>query len=513
MSDRVRTAMAFALIIVILLVWNLLSRSDKGTEPMPADSLDTAITTKPDDIDKLPVSVKMPDAADTVVIDRANYRVVLSNAGGSIKEFYLKSYGVNIIPEDEYLFVSKLPNNEIPIYNTKTQGDSIVFSYLYEGNIFVKIYHFDNPHGFRLQTDMPNNTKQILSLNAGLRITEEKNKGEDLRHFNVYVKNEKVEQLKKKIKPKLEYTDKVQWMALRTKYFALVVNNLAAIDAINFYKLEKEDAQTNADTKIAHKDIHYAMFGCFYMRGGGDRFGAEIIGQQVIDIEVLLLPVRYTELARFNKGYEQMASGGLMGPIARIILWIFNLLFSVFKNYGFAIIFFAILVKLVFFPLSRKMVLSQQKMQMIQPELKKIQKKYKEDPQRLNQEMMQLYKTYKVNPFGGCLPLLVQMPIFFALYQTLISSIEFRQASFIFWLTDLSIKDPLYILPIAMGAVMLVQSLLTTLDPRQRFMVIVMPIFMVIIFINFPSGLQLYWFSYNILTLLEHIIIKRGGMK
>jgi YidC/Oxa1 family membrane protein insertase len=159
------------------------------------------------------------------------------------------------------------------------------------------------------------------------------------------------------------------------------------------------------------------------------------------------------------------------------------------------------------------MILSQQKMQMIQPELKKIQKKYKEDPQRLNQEMMQLYKTYKVNPLGGCLPLLIQMPIFFALYQTLIASIEFRQAPFIFWLVDLSIKDPTYVLPISMGVIMLVQSLMTTLDPRQRFMVIVMPIFMVFIFLNFPSGLQLYWFSYNILTLLEHIITKRGGIK
>ena len=152
-------------------------------------------------------------------------------------------------------------------------------------------------------------------------------------------------------------------------------------------------------------------------------------------------------------------------------------------------------------------------MQMIQPELKKLQQKYKDDPQRLNQEMMHLYKTYKVNPFTGCLPLIIQMPIFFALYQTLITSIEFRQAPFMLWIMDLSYKDPYYVLPIAMGVMMLVQSFLTTIDPRQRYMTIVMPLFMVFIFLNFPSGLQLYWFSYNILTLVEHIIIKRGGMK
>lgn len=513
MSDRVRTAMAFLLIIVILLVWNLLSKPQKTIEPSKPDHLDTMVIKRPSAVKDLPVSTTMPEQADTIVIDSPEISIVLSTAGASVKEFYLKKYDVNIVPEGEYLFVSRLNNNEIPVYDSDISGDSIVFTYFYEGNTCRKIYYFNNPHGFRLKTDMPNIADQILSLKAGLRITEEKNKGEDLRNFNVYVKNEQVEQLKKKVKDKLEYTADVNWLALRTKYFVLVINNLNTINTINFYKLLKDSPETTADIKMEHIDIHRAMFGCFYMRGGGDRYGAEIIGAETIDIEVLLLPIKYSELAKFEKGYEKMASGGLMGPIARIILLIFNLFYSIFKNYGFSIVFFAILIKTVFFPLSRKMILSQQKMQMIQPELKKIQKKYKEDPQRLNQEMMQLYKTYKVNPLGGCLPLLIQMPIFFALYQTLIASIEFRQAPFIFWLTDLSIKDPLYLLPIGMGVIMLVQSLMTTLDPRQRFMVIVMPLFMVFIFLSFPSGLQLYWFSYNILTLLEHIITKRGGIK
>jgi YidC/Oxa1 family membrane protein insertase len=126
---------------------------------------------------------------------------------------------------------------------------------------------------------------------------------------------------------------------------------------------------------------------------------------------------------------------------------------------------------------------------------------------------MHLYKTYKVNPLSGCLPLIIQMPIFFALFRTLTTSIEFRHANFIFWITDLSLKDPYYVLPISMGIMMVVQSLTTTIDPRQRLMVIFMPIVMVWIFVNLPSGLQLYWFTYNIFTLLEHFITKRGGLK
>ncbi|MEO0185646.1 MAG: membrane protein insertase YidC, partial [candidate division WOR-3 bacterium] len=156
-----------------------------------------------------------------------------------------------------------------------------------------------------------------------------------------------------------------------------------------------------------------------------------------------------------------------------------------------------------------QMLISQQKMQMVQPELKKLQDKYKNDPQALNREMMHLYKTYKVNPFSGCLPLLIQFPIFIALYQVLSTSFEFRGAPFILWITDLSIKDPYYVLPISMGVLMLLQSLMTTVDPRQRMMVIMMPVVMIFVFLNFPSGLQLYWFTYNILSIIEQFMIKK----
>jgi YidC/Oxa1 family membrane protein insertase len=236
-------------------------------------------------------------------------------------------------------------------------------------------------------------------------------------------------------------------------------------------------------------------------------------GTHPVILGVRFLPLRHNVLIRYQQGYEAMLNLGLWGFISRIILIIFNFFFLVFRNYGIAIMLFAILLKVIFFPLSRQMIVSQHKMQMLQPELKKIQAKYKNDSAALNQEMMHLYKTYKVNPFSGCLPLLIQFPIFMALYQTLNTSIEFRQANFVFWLTDLSIKDPFFVLPIGMGVMMLIQSLMTPVDPRQRFMIVIMPLFMIFIFLNLPSGLQLYWFMYNILTLVENYIVKRGGIK
>jgi len=512
MSDRFRTTLAFLLIIGILVFWSLMSKPKTVPDKIsPGEKSDTLLTGQK--TAEEPLSPVMPAAFDTVVIDKENYRLVLCSAGGSVKEFYLKEYNVDIIPQGQYLFITQLNPEEILDFDMEVADDSVVFAYGDEKSL-KKVYRFNEPYGFQLTVSVPETLKQqILDLKAGMRITEEKNANEDLRHFNIYLKNKKVEQLKKKVKDKFTYTGDVDWLGLRSKYFLLVINNLAKIESINFYKLPKYQPPGEGNAGLSNGEFHRSAFGCYFMRGGGDRYGAEIITSGNIDVSVLLLPIKYSKLAAFKKGYEAVSSGGLLGPISRLFLGIFNLLYSLFKNYGLAIIIFAILIKLIFFPLSRQMIKSQHKMQLIQPELKKLQKKYKDDPQRLNQEMMHLYKTYKVNPFSGCLPLLIQMPIFIALYQTLISSIEFRQAPFIFWITDLSFKDPYYVLPIAMGVMMLVQSLLTTIDPRQRFMVVVMPLFMVFIFLNFPSGLQLYWFSYNILTLVEHIIIKRGGIK
>lgn len=524
MSDRARTAMAFLLIIGILLIWSLLNRAKKPQEPTESMARDSV-----EDIVEVPEvsGVELVETyidsmeGDTIVIDKKEIRVVLSNIGGSVKSFYLKKHDIDIVPQGRYLFVSRLrdaPETVID-FDYLVSDDSVIFTHEIADKNITKVYNFNHDFGFRLTTHFPEKTRQVLSLKSGLNITEVKNRGEDLRHFKVYIADEKVNNITKKIKDTFEYSGTLDWLALRSKYFLLTINNLAKIDNLKFYKIPKETDNVGKElSKKVHNDIkdeiNVAVFGCpYYMRGGGNRYGAEIMGSERLDVSVLLLPIKYSELIKYEKSYQDIASGGIWGPISRFILGIFNFFYSIFKNYGFAIIIFGILIKTIFFPLSKQMIVSQHKMQMVQPELKKIQKKYKDSPQRLNQEMMQLYKTYKINPLSGCLPLLIQMPIFFALYQTLIISIEFRRAPFIFWITDLSLKDPYYVLPIGMGIMMLIQSLKTTVDPRQKFMVMFMPVFLVFIFLNLPSGLQLYWFTYNILTLVEHYITKRGGIK
>jgi YidC/Oxa1 family membrane protein insertase len=504
MGDRTRIALAFLIIIGILFIWTMLNRPTQQTAPIEPVVQDT-IAEVEESAKEYVEDISVPAEQETIVVNLQHVRVVLSNFGGSVKSFYLKDYNVDIVPPGKNLFVSLLLDSldKVVEFEYVATDDSIMFKSTNIDEQIVKTYCFDQDYGFslRVHTDK---TPQILSLNSGVNVTEKKNRADDLRNFNVYLKDAKVENITKKIKEIYQYTGDVGWFALTSKYFILMVNNNAMFDRLKFIKFEDEGEMEEPVS---------ASFGCYYMGGAKNRYGAEIENQKDIDISVLLLPMDRSRLAKYERGYEEIASGGFWGPISRVIMAILNLIHSLIRNYGFAIMIFGFLIKLIFFPLSRQMITSQHKMQMVQPELKKIQQKYKEDPQRLNQEMMHLYKTYKVNPFSGCLPLLIQMPIFFALFRTLTTSIEFRQASFIFWITDLSLKDPYYVLPISMGVMMLVQSLTTTVDPRQRLMVIFMPVLMVWIFLNLPSGLQLYWFTYNILTLIEHFVIKRGGLK
>ena len=195
------------------------------------------------------------------------------------------------------------------------------------------------------------------------------------------------------------------------------------------------------------------------------------------------------------------------------LLWLLTFFHSLVSNWGVAIILLTVLIKLLFWPLTRKSYKSMEKMKKIQPMMKQLQEKYGQDKEALSCEMMQLYKTYGVNPMGGCLPILIQLPVFVALYQALLHSIELRHAAFItylpftdtLWLADLSAKDPFYITPIIMGATMFLQQWLSPAmgDPTQRKMMMIMPLIFTVMFINFPSGLVLYWLSNNVLSIAQ----------
>ena len=170
-----------------------------------------------------------------------------------------------------------------------------------------------------------------------------------------------------------------------------------------------------------------------------------------------------------------------------------------------------IIVMLVLTPLTWKSTRSMLEMQRLQPEIKKLQTKYKDDRQKLNEEMMAFYKEHKINPVGGCLPMFFQIPVFVSLFNILYMTIELRQAPFILWVKDLSVQDPYYVLPILMGVTMFIQQKIqpTTMDPKQAQIMLLLPVFLTFLFITFPAGLVLYWLTNNVLTIAQQVITDR----
>ena len=195
----------------------------------------------------------------------------------------------------------------------------------------------------------------------------------------------------------------------------------------------------------------------------------------------------------------------LVKPLLKVLQYFYDM----FKNYGWAIIFVTIIIKIIFFPLTHKSFKSMKGMQKVQPYVKVIQERHKGDRQKMNEEMIELYKKHKVNPLGGCLPMLLQIPVFIALYHALFFSIELRGAPFVGWIKDLSVADPYYVWPVVMGVTMFLQQKLNPAvgDPTQQKIMMMLPIVFTFLFMSFPSGLVLYWTVNNILTISQQAYI------
>ena len=211
------------------------------------------------------------------------------------------------------------------------------------------------------------------------------------------------------------------------------------------------------------------------------------------------------------KGLDQLVDYGLLSFISVIIFWLMGIIYGWVGNWGLAIILVTVLIKLLFYPLSAKSYKSMAKLRMLQPRMKKLQELYKGDRQKLGRKMMELYKQEKANPASGCLPILIQIPVFIALYWVLLESVQLRQAPFVFWVHDLASKDPYFVLPILMGISMFIQQKLspTSADPTQAKIMMLMPVIFTVFFASFPSGLVLYWLTNNVISIFQQWYITK----
>lgn len=314
------------------------------------------------------------------------------------------------------------------------------------------------------------------------------------------------------------FNGRIDWIAVRNKYFAAIISpkNPNKVDGA-FIRGEnvplsnqgvKEYYSTRLTIPLRNPESESHEFSLY-------------IG-----------PVDYDILKTEGNNLEKIVDFGsffglkfIVRPIAEyVLLPLFTFLHSFIPNYGFVIIVFSLIIKIVLYPLTKSSLKSMKKMQLLQPKINEIKEKFKDDPQKMNKETMKLYSTYGVNPAGGCLPLLLQMPIFVALWGLFQVAIELRQQPFVWWITDLSRPDEILRLPmkipllginfisglaLLMGVTTFIQQKMTMKDPKQQSLVYIMPIMLTILFMSFPSGLNLYYTMFNVFSILQQFYVNK----
>ncbi|MFO0705333.1 MAG: membrane protein insertase YidC [Nitrospira sp.] len=290
-----------------------------------------------------------------------------------------------------------------------------------------------------------------------------------------------------------ERTGTIQWLALQDKYFLSVL------------------IPKHASTVSVKKE--------------GDKLVSARVAMPVaasgsaLTLQLYAGPKEYDTLHALQIGLEDtidfgwfiFGSWGVVKAVAKPLFYVLRFINDYTHNFGVTIVLLTMMLKLLFVPLQYKSYKSMKQMQVIQPKVLAIQEKFKDDRDRLNKELIKLYRDHKVNPVGGCLPMVLQMPVFVALFNILYMTIDLRQAPFMAWITDLSVQDPYYVLPLIMGATMIIQQKITptTMDPTQAKIMLILPAFMTFLFINFPAGLVLYWLTNNVLTISQQVITDR----
>ena len=294
-------------------------------------------------------------------------------------------------------------------------------------------------------------------------------------------------------KPHLERSGNVRWAALQDKYFMSVV---IPEEAGGLFAVQELENVVTAGVRFSASNGQHSH--SFRLYAGPKQF--DILKDFQIGLEDTI-----------DFGWFIYDSWGVVKAVAKPLFLVLRYFYDFTNNYGIAIILLTVCIKLLFVPLQYKSYKSMQGMQKIQPKVLEVQNKYKDDREKLNKELMKLYKDHKVNPVGGCLPMLLQMPAFISLFNILYMTIDLRQAPFFLWITDLSVPDPFYVLPILMGASMMLQQKImpTTMDPTQAKMMLILPVFLTFLFLTFPSGLVLYWVTNNVLTITQQFVTDR----
>jgi YidC/Oxa1 family membrane protein insertase len=549
--EQFRLLLAIGLSFLVLFVWSMFfvdrqpvidnpeiqkAENIAGNEKIPSSATVSKSTTIGQEAVDANSAAPFPGNKDReITVETPFYTVRISAKGASFHSYILKKYreaveadspNKQLIPESfkdgvirTTLSGKSLNGFDKAIFSIDHTGDRLevydlpkTLSFNWEaedGNIVTKTFTFD-PYSYLidLKVVLKNTSERMLKdqLVLSVRKPIEEDSGYGFVGPSGLI-NDKLEQVKtKKIEDQDEYKGKIKWVSVEDRYF---LSSIIPAEEIN------------GSMKLATMDnvvVNQLINPLFELSPGT---------QKEFKFYVFMGPKSMDLLDSLGHDLGKALNFGFFNVIAKPCLWFMNKIHSVVPNYGIAIILLTLFTKILLWPLGNKSYKSMSEMKKLQPLMTEIREKHKNDKQKMNQELMALYKTYKVNPMGGCLPMVLQIPVFFALYRMLYQAIELRHAPFFLWINDLSAPDRLFnfgfsipfmeppygipVLTIIMGATMLLQQKMSPPpgDPTQAKMMMLMPVVFTFIFINFSSGLVLYWLINNVLSISQQYYVQK----
>ena len=550
-----KTVIAFVLSFLVLILWSYFFTPKQEKKPPEvakvgekeaslAEPAQRALPQKPT---PSAVTQKREEAVPSsetrereITVDTPLFRAVFTNVDAVIKSFKLKNYRLTTDPESPMVELVSLENRQDNFISVsfeshrKSKGEKIIYQV---EDDFIRLNPESPPRDltFRAQTpegvsisqtfrfypdrypidllvDLENNSQEAIDGN--LRATMMNMPPKSKKSYYSFVGmalllNDKLEEIKPKdLEKDGPFSGKLEWMAYESDQF------MAAVIPENPSKATFEGRSLSSGA----------------IRGGflGPLISLPPLGRGSSGYTLYMGPRDLDILKQLNKKLDLAINFGWTDIIAKPLHYTLRFFNKYVNNYGVSIILLTVLIKIIFWPLTHKSYKSMKEMQKLQPLMAKIREKHKGSKEQMNKELMGLYKTYKVNPMGGCLPMVIQIPVFFALFRILGNSIELRHAPFIFWINDLSAPDRLFnfpfdipfmsppygipVLTLLMGASMFLQQKMTPTpgDPTQAKVMMFLPLIFTVMFINFPSGLVLYWLTNNLLSIGQQYRIKKS---
>lgn len=576
-----QTTIAFILIGAILILWLYISTPNPTKQDKPkgqvtnnSDSISTNKSEQKSDtsfkrieqtakVENIVAENNIPEENIFVETDLARFE--LSNKGANFKKVFLKkyknwysvddkeknnlndyvqlidykrggSYDISFVSTDgkgintkDFTFIS---DTKPSLYKLE-EKDSLQINYSFEiapGKKVIKTFTFwgnkyivKSDISFNGMNNSISNNTYDLTWNNGIRSVE-RNSVDEANYSNasVFYGDEQVivnanHADNKEVK---EFNGKVDWITVRNKYFAAI--------------MIPEDPSKVEGAYIEGRQEHIGKDGLHEVYNLRLTLPFQNQIEETHSFTLYIGPVEYDQLKAISENLVKIVDFGsffglkfIVRPIAEyVLLPLFQFLHSIIPNYGIVLIIFSLIIKIVVYPLTKSSYQSMKKMQALQPMINEIKEKYKEDPQKMNKETMKLYSTYGINPAGGCLPMLMQMPIFVALWGMFQSAIALRQQPFFGWIKDLSQPDIIYNLgfklpifgvqeisglALLMGITTFIQQKMTIKDPKQQAMIYIMPVMLTLLFMSFPSGLNLYYFMFNLLSIAQQYYINHKG--